>query len=572
MAIRIERGRQFAAGDAAVQLFDGKGASGEFLAKAAEKLTAQNVSVTLEKQGSPVELKTAADWKAFLAEHAPNKQATEGFAEKFGITFGDFLNTIDDVAAGDEKDLALDLRPTGALAKALSLDGMNHDYAKGLAKDATVALTGEGATARTATAAGLNVIGPEILATPVNASWDRDRTEQESWVDFKQGNGASRKFRDNTGVEPFVKLHKPTWNDEAARALGDKFFLPLFPEIDTDPAPGSTGTQYQDKNEMFRETYFDDRVGSLGKAGATVRARVRFDDDPPFTVRRVLIQAKEGRQVEGDRSAVRKFEKRFEGERTTEQQAQSLLKSGKESNGSTLAVAQKLYQLAKDKGTLPEDGNLQLEERFTVLQKRRRTHLQLEPVSTVQTRRSDLQKEIDSLTAAGQPVPEGMTSFAAKLDAQVKFMTDAGALLRKHGASFPSGETFIVSADRYNVYDPAARKEPPADLDDEVGLIGKGPLHVEAEWDTASSDPFENALEAIDKKLAAAPADAETLKAERAQLEGYREVFRKDVQATVDLLKEKLTAAGLEQEPDRKSKEQRASDLAAATDRPVFWI
>lgn len=25
--------------------------------------------------------------------------------------------------------------------------------------------------------------------------------------------------------------------------------------------------------------------------------RVRFDDDPPFAVRRVLIQAKEGRQV-----------------------------------------------------------------------------------------------------------------------------------------------------------------------------------------------------------------------------------------------------------------------------------
>ena len=110
---------------------------------------------------------------------------------------------------------------------------------------------------------------------------------------------------------------------------------------------------------MFRETYFDDASGTLGKVGASVRARVRFDNNEPFTVRRVLVQAKEGREVDAKtgRSIVHKFEKRWEGERVTEQMAQNALMTGKDGS-SVLPVSQKLYKLAADGKALPADGML----------------------------------------------------------------------------------------------------------------------------------------------------------------------------------------------------------------------
>ncbi len=573
--MRIDRGRQFQIGDDSVKVFDGGGQAGSFLSKAAEKLSAQKSSVTLEAGGQTVKLSTPDDWKAFLAEHCASKEQSAKFVEKFGITFGDFLNVIDDAAAADDVGLELDLRPTSELSKLLSLDTLDNDYAGKLARDAKVNLTGAAGTLIEATAAGVPTITAEILTGAQRSDWERDRTEQESWADFKLGNGASKAFRENTGPAPFAKLYQPKFDDAEAMALVDKFALPLHLEVGRTPnADGSV--KFQDGSELFRETYYDDRNGSLTKAGASVRARVRFDDDPPFTVNRVLVQAKEGRVIGGDRSAVHKFEKRWEGTSVSEEQAKGQLVNGKETNGQPLVVSQKLYKLAADKGTLPADGNLQLEAKYIVLQKRRRTHLQLDTVSEVTTRRSGVQTEIDKLTAAGTVVPEIMTKYAAKLDEQVKFLTDAGALLSKYDKYMPSGECFIISADRYSVFDPSARKadNPPTDIDDEVGRIGRGPLHVEAEWDTAASDPFENAIEEIDKRLAATPAptNVDELNADRTAIEATREVFRKDVSQTVELLKQRLQAAGLNEEPTKLSKEERASELGKSPNRPVFWL
>jgi hypothetical protein len=244
---------------------------------------------------------------------------------------------------------------------------------------------------------------------------------------------------------------------------------------------------------MFRETYFDDPSGALSKAGASVRARVRFDDNEPYTVRRVLLQAKEGRAVDGDRSAVHKFEKRFEGGYAVDEaKAQELLRTGKDTDGtSPLKVAQMLYKLAKDRGTLPPDQNLRLEPKSIILQKRRRSHIQFESLSDVQGKRERLQQEIDAFKSRNEAVPPALQRYADKLDAQVKFLTEASELLRKYGQYMPSNtDGFILSADRYSVYDPSMRASPPNDIDDEVGRVGRG-LHIEAEWDTASSDPFE---------------------------------------------------------------------------------
>jgi hypothetical protein len=184
--------------------------------------------------------------------------------------------------------------------------------------------------------------------------------------------------------------------------------------------------------------------------------------------------------------------------------------------------------------------------------------------------------EITTLKTANQPVPAELQKFSDKLTAQVKTMEESSALLSKYGKYMPSGECFIVSADRYKVYDPAARAgKPPNDLDDNLGVVGDG-LHVEAEWDSASSDPFTDAVEEIDKKLAApgvTDADKATLESDKKAINTVREQFRTDVAQTVELLKSRLVDAGMSQDPVAKSKDDRAKDMmAASTDRAVYWL
>ena len=55
-------------------------------------------------------------------------------------------------------------------------------------------------------------------------------------------------------------------------------------------------------------------------------------------------------------------------------------------------------------------------------------------------------------------------------------------------------------------------------------------------------------------------------------VEERREVFRKDVSATVDLIKERLLKEGVTEEPTKLSKEERASELGKNPNRPVFWL
>lgn len=575
MTIKIQRGRQFEAGKVDVELFNKDGKAGTFLQKAADKLVAQEMTLTLRGAfGRTVTVATADDWKKFLSQNCDTPDQTKAFTRKFGITFSDFVNVIDDAAMSDDKGLNLDLRPTSELGKSLSLDLVDGDYATKLKKDAAINLTGANNVTSTAVATGTVTIGKEILATPVQSDWQRDRTEQESWADFKTGNGATSKFRENTGPKPFEKLHEPKWNDPEAMAIVEKFTLPLHLEVSRTNPDGTP--RFQDGSEMFRDTYFDNAQGALSKNGTSVRARVRFDDDEPFTVNRVLIQAKDGRNVDGTASAVRKFEKRWEGNFTDETKAHDMLKSGKEENGGVLAVSQKLYKLLDDKRALPRDGNLTLDPKYMVLQKRRRTHLQLDSVREVEQRRTGVQTEMDKLKADGKAIPPELEKFAAKLDSQIKFLNEASDVLQKYDGYMPSGECFIISADRYNVYDPAVRgiANPPNDLDDEAGLIGKGPLHIEAEWDSASSDTFEKALKKIDEELAKSPTAEKKaeLTADKAKIEDIRKTFRADVQQTVNVMAARLEAAGLEQEPTKKSKDERAAEIVANTKKSVNWL
>jgi hypothetical protein len=572
MTVKIQRGRQFLAGDVSAQLFDDKGKAGTYLSQASAKLVAQNNTVLLKKGTTTVKLATADDWKKFIDAEAGTKTKTADFAKKFGITFEDFCNVIDDLAVSDDKGLSLNLSPNTNLSKALSLDKVEGNYASKMKADSVVKLGGVGGVKSEATLVATPAIGPDILAKPIDMGWDRNRTEQEAWADFKVVDGANRIFRETGAIAVFDKMTKPKWDDPAAMELVEKFTMPMHLEQTTK----SDGTvSFQDKDEMFRETYFDDASGALEKAGASVRARVRFDDKPPFAATRVLIQGKEGRAVDADgNSAVHKFEKRFEGTYTADEaKAQDMLRNGKDTDGTALEVAAILYKTAADKGTLPVDKNLRLDPKSVVLQKRRRSHMQFESVSDVQAKRAALKTEIDALKTAGTAIPPALQKFDDKLAAQEKFLTEAGDLLQRHGQYLPSNtDGFIISADRYSVYDPAARKEVPTDIDDETGRVGRG-LHLEAEWDTASSDPFEKARKSIETKLAATPAPANKaeLEADLAKLKDISKAILKDVATAVELMKQKMEGAGLKADNRHLAKEERAAEFMKRPDRPIIW-
>jgi hypothetical protein len=570
--VKIQRGRQFLAGDVSAQLFDDKGKAGTYLGKAGEKLVAQNNVLLLKKGTSTVKLATADDWKKFLNDEAGTKTKTADFAKKFGITFEDFCNVVDDLAMSDDKGLSVNLSPNTNLAKALALDKVDGNYGTKLKADQVVKLGGPGGVRSEAKLEATPTIGPDILSKPVDMGWDRNRTEQEAWADFKVVDGANKIFKSTGASQVFEKLTEPKWDDPDAMALVEKFSMPMHLEMTTKP----DGTRSpQDRDEMFRETYYDDATGALEKAGASVRARVRFDDKPPFAATRVLIQGKEGRAVDAaGNSAVHKFEKRFEGTYSADEaKAQEMLRNGKDTDGSPLEVAAILYKTAQDKGTLPVDKNLRLEAKSLVLQKRRRSHIQFESVSDVQGKRTKLKTEMDALKAANKPIPAAMQKYDDKLASQEKFLNEASTLLRKYGQYLPSNtDGFIISADRYSVYDPAARKEVPTDVDDENGRVGRG-LHVEAEWDTASSDPFEKAGKAIREKLAATPAPANKaeLEADLKALNGMSAVILKDVKTAVDLMNTKMVAAGLQADNRHLSKEERAAEFMKRPDRPIVW-
>ncbi|MGV3624933.1 MAG: hypothetical protein ACO1OB_29200 [Archangium sp.] len=573
MTVKIQRGRQFLAGDATAQLFDDKGKAGSYLQQAGDKLVAQQHTILLRKGSEVVKLSTAAEWKSFLGTHAGNKDKTSEFAKNFGITFDDFCNVLDDVAASDDKGLTLNLSPRTNLARALSLDKVEGNYASTMAADAAVKLTGEGGVKSDARLVPAPTITADILSTPITDGWERDRTEQEAWADFKMGDGANGIFRRTNASAVFEKLHKPDWNDPKAMELVERFTMPMHLEI-AETKPDGT-VVFQDRDEMFRETYFDDANGALEKAGASVRARVRFDDNEPFTVRRVLIQGKQGRAVdEHGNSAVHKFEKRFEGTYSAdENKAQELLRSGKDTDGKNLKVAALLYKSVKEQGTLSPDGNLRLEPKSLVLQKRRRSHMQFESLSDVQAKRATLKKEIDTLAAAGTAIPPALAKYDARLAEQEKFLGDAQALLSRYGQRLPANtDGFIISADRYSVYDPSARSTQPTDIDDETGRVGRG-LHLEAEWDTASSDPFEKAKKAIEAKLAANPsaADKAALEADLGTLKKMSDAILKDVANAVNLMKEKMNEAGLKSDDRHLAKEERAAEFMRRPDRPIIW-
>jgi hypothetical protein len=194
MTVKIQRGRQFLAGDATAQLFDERGTAGTYLSKASEKLVSQQNTVLLRKGTTTVKLSTADEWKNFLTENAGTKQKTDDFAKKFGITFQDFCNVVDDLAVSDDKGLTLNLSPRSNVSKALSLDKHDNDYATKMKADTVLNLTGTGGVKSDAKLVTSPAIGPEILATPIDKVYEHGFYPLQGGFKFQPGDQAFEVF------------------------------------------------------------------------------------------------------------------------------------------------------------------------------------------------------------------------------------------------------------------------------------------------------------------------------------------------------------------------------------------
>jgi hypothetical protein len=557
-------------------LFEASGARGPWLEKAADRLVAGGNVVRL----GGLELTSRDDWRSFLQTHLGTRAQADAFAARFGVRFGDFARTLDNVAGSNATGSLIDLTPGSALSARLSLNATADRFALDLPAGATVELPGvKGSPGSVSTAQGVPALGPELLNLP-GPRLTRARSEGEAWGDFVNSPGAVRIFRDNTGPGPFVKLTDPKWDDDEAINLTRAFILPLHLEMSgTPPEP-------QDNREMFRETYYRFLEPAANAAGISFRGRVRFDNrNGVEDVRRMLAQGKLDREINATRSDVYKFESRFEGNRLTETQLNAAIVTGKEPNGRTLAASQELYEILNERGLLPADRRIHLEALFILLQQRRRTHLQLDAPETLEDRRAVIQAEVARNATGGLPVDARATARIAQLDGQISLLNEMRDLLNKYDQWLISGETFISSDDLYQVYALESRDTRPGRLNDGVGLVDSG-IHTEAEWDAASSDQFQRAdiritarqaelREALKGNPPNAPdleLELEIITTDAARLKELAEHFRADLDLVVKLKVDRLVDAGLELDPVKKSKDARAQEMLERSVRPTYWI
>lgn len=116
---------------------------------------------------------------------------------------------------------------------------------------------------------------------------------------------------------------------------------------------------------------------------------------------------------------------------------------------------------------------------------------------------------------------------------------------------------FFLSADRWSVFESGAwgRSGWPDRLGDE-GRRGRG-LRFEAELDAWTSEVFEDALKAIaEKENSATLEEAAILETDRKSIENFRSKLWKDVNTSVQLMRDHLVALGvraLEDTPPSKS-------------------
>jgi hypothetical protein len=588
--ISFGRQRQMATTNAAGALdpvFEANGARGPWWNKVIDKLVDSGHEVRLvDTSGRETRLATRAAWASFLDKHVSSKKQADALPQAFGISFKNLASTLDNVAGGNATNVLVDLDPRGALAAALSFDTKQDLFATKLKTNATFELPGtHGAGSAIAVSLGVPGLGPDLLDSK-GPSWERDRIEGESWRDYKFSPASDRLFRANTGPMPFLGLTEPKWNDTAAMGTAALFASPLHLELRSDNPPVP-----QDNTEKFRENYYGFLQNGPQKAGISLRVRLRFDEDNGVeTERRLLAQGKSDREIGNgtDRSAVHKWESRWSPGEMTEAQGNLALMSGKEPSGRTTVAAQKTYELLTSRGFIQPTETVHIEPQHILLQHRRRTHLQLDNVRAVVARRAAVLAERKALTDAGQPVDPRLDGWVKKLDAQIKYLQDTAAVLAKHGEWMPSGECMIVSADRWAAYDFFARTTRPNQVGDEQGRVGRG-LHIEAEVDTNCSESYEKAgvkideaIAAIDQQLAIKPppanapeleAQRRALVADRAVLDAAWEVMLTDLDQVVTLLDQRLVGAGLESDPTRESKDDRAKKMMRESSdaRPYFW-
>jgi hypothetical protein len=528
-------------------IFEQDQSLGELLRDCARSIVDRQNTVKLTSAGGTVlRLETMSDWNGFIANFFRSTALGEtdrARAEILGATLGvDFTNVIrfiEDVFSTEVTNEEFDATRNSQLAQLVRLYDGPDSYVQGIAEGASAPASGRPGSDIVRVQAE-SAIGPDIMAGGQQPAEGRDRQEVEGQIDFTFSAGSDQIFRDTAGNDIWrglnlLNLAGNFWNDQARMNLIHAYNMPLHLEVDPNDVTG-----YQLNTSDFLEVYLDTDQRTLAANALSIRVRVRPDQN-----NRALLQMKEelpANPITG-RPVREKWERRDWGAAGLDLDGLMRVAQTGYFEGQVVPSMQKLYQKLRNKGALP-DGMLRLRPDHVIFQRRTRSHLRLEAVSSVGQRLAFLQQ----VAAAQNPVAPSLAAFLSKVRTQLQLMQAAeGAMLRTIGRGLPSGfDAVIISFDRWSTFEPSAYapNDWPESLGDR-GRRGRG-LRVETELDAFTSEPFEDAIEIIDAQLSGSPPNRVQLAADRAAIAFVQNALFEDVTTTARLMARRMEDAGLD--------------------------
>lgn len=529
-------------------IFEQDQSLGDFLSNCARSIVdSENVLVLSNNAAGEIRLETHNDWDEFIGMYFKGTQPgetdrsrSESLATTLGIALTNFVRLLDDVCATDARREEYDVTRGSPIASLLRIYDGTDSYILGVSAGAS-APANQTNSADAVIVEAQPLIGPDIMDGGQLPVEGRDRQEVEAQIDFIFSAGADRTFRENAGNDiwhglDLRNLSGDFWNDQARMRLIDAYNMPLHLEVNQNDPTG-----YQLNTSDFLEVYLDTDQRTLAAYALSIRTRVRPDQG-----NRGLLQMKE--ELAPDPITGRPVREKWERQNWGAPQPDldglvEVAQTGRY-QGQVLASMQKLYKKLVDKGAIPVGGTLRLRPDHVIFQRRTRTHLRLDSLDTLSDRYGFLQQE----AAARNPVPPTLAAFLSKVETQLQIMEAAeDAMLRAINRRLPSEfDAVIISFDRWSAFEPSAyeRTAWPENLGD-PGRRGRG-LRVETELDAFTSEPFENALEFIDRQLQGNPPNRMELEQDRAAIHSMQAALFEDVATTARLMARRMEDAGLD--------------------------
>jgi hypothetical protein len=577
--IKANRKRDAIDKNAPTAIFEQDQSLGGFLDLCVKNILGRkNVVNFTNKKGIKISITNRRDWNKFINDYfrSSNQNETdrshaENLINTLGIKFTNFIFLIDDISVCKKDNQEIDATRDSTLAIIYnlydSIESFTSDIPQGKIIEDNMAK--EGITVQVPDRIDANII--EASKQDNNFKEiekpDRDRQEIETQIDFivytnganRILHGANRKFKKNTGNDIWrgLDLRNLTgdfWNDKKRMRLIEYYNMPLHLQIDPNDSTG-----YQMNTSKFHEVYLDTPERILATNKFSLRVRLREVGHGRI---RSLLQMKEELPFNPDvgQSIRQKWEQRWvvppppsldqlveiaqKGKRIYYDRR----KYGNIEEVQPLILA--LYQKLSSKGVLP-NNRLLLQPDHLILQKRTRTHLQLDSLETMLKRLKSLQ----NIACDFKNVPSGLTRFIDKVRKQYKIMEDASDAMERlkkrsnyKDYGIPSNvDAILISYDRWSAFEPSiyGSRIWPNSLRDK-GLRGRG-LRVETELDATTSVPFENAIEQINDELNGENSHKrrQELKTDRKAIIRMQRALFKDVKKTAQLMAKRMEKAGL---------------------------